>query len=205
MDKKILYQKNPARIHRSFYEQESASSWQPEHERLNIKPILKESFEEDFMLNRRNNAPAQRVHVQAQTSVPVSGAQYTPPWQDGGQPEFSDANVPAPPATPFSHNPGVMTSAPQAPQAARPVSSNSGSFFENQVQTEANDKTQMSAFEKISPGDICVFVDDNLIFATANVEKAEQALNHLLFDKQIEGDRVTVMQRLSLKIGASIE
>lgn len=68
-----------------------------------------------------------------------------------------------------------------------------------------DEKNESPSIEEMEEGAYCIFVSGTLVFSSMYSDDIEQALNNLMFsDSAVPIDDIVVMQKLKLKIGASI-
>jgi len=214
--KNIKYQTNPARLlHRDFYSQ--VSNYEPEYKRLNVEPAPFMDVSKDFMNNKfKRGMPRQppRVQVQAvQTQQPnkqqaqirmqpqvanLSGRDHDNLWANPGG--FDDSSVPSPPVNQFSNETYEHVDRYNQQQYASPHQ------FQTQPQEFQDEQSYSSAISQANEGDYCVFIKNQLVFSTPSLEDADEALNGLIFHNQnpVDSRNITVMRKLTLKLGASI-
>lgn len=188
--------------------------WVPEHERLNMSPIMSIDASEDFMNEKRRNAPIgsrkpPATPAQRHGNAPVIGSrtravgpaqqeqawlpqeQLDPVGAAQGLPMQRHGNPGRPPQVPerdYSHGDMGYDDVPSPPQ----------NEFEHTYRALGVD------LSGVLPGQYCL-IYENQAWPSNSLAEIEEAVEKIMRnDPNVQDDDVVIIKRLGIKVGVSI-
>jgi len=168
----------------------------PEHERLNMTPIMADNVSEDFMNEKRRRGP---LGSRKPPAAPVVGSgrsrAVAPNQEEQAWLPRQDARLPGGDSRPYqipekdySHGNVPYDDVPSPPQ----------NKFEHQHRALGVD------LSTVLPGQYCL-VYENEVWASDSADEIEAAVEQIMRnDPNVQDDDLIVLHRLHIKVGVSI-
>lgn len=178
--------------------------WVPEHERLNMTPIMSTDVSEDFMNEKRRNAPIGSRKPPAvprenppQRTRAVAPAQHDQTWRERVDPVGAARDLPLQrhgnrpqqvPERDYSHGDVGYDDVPGPPQ----------NEFEHPYRALGVD------LSVVAPGQYCL-IYENEAWPSDSLEEIEAAVEQIMrTDTTVQEEDVIIIKRLGIKVGVTV-